>query len=327
MKFISPPSKGTSLAFKCKVGITVIWLLLGAVLGYLFLVIAFCLPTNRMRSHLESTPDVFYNGSVALVKDDLATHLDYLTEVTILSEAIYDGNESPFVKAAAIYSVLPPEGDENWSYRKLISSLSATNESAHGPYDRYWQGQLAILRPLLLLLDYKDILRLNTLVQLFLMLWIAYLLSCHSLTHLLFPLALMFCSLTPIATGICLQYTPCFLIMAIGCVVLLRHTNIINKFNWLFFLSLGMATSYFDFLTYPLVTLGIPLILYLQLETSSPSQRFSKLQLALYRGALVILVSGQKNGCLVLSSCRKTSFLKHITALFSVLLMKHWGKP
>ena len=39
----------------------------------------------------------------------------------------------------------------------------------HGPYDRYWQGQLAILRPLLLLLDYKDILRLNTLVQLFLM--------------------------------------------------------------------------------------------------------------------------------------------------------------
>ena len=52
MKFISPPSKGTSLTFKCKVGITVIWLLLGAVLGYLFLVIAFCLPTNRMRSHL-----------------------------------------------------------------------------------------------------------------------------------------------------------------------------------------------------------------------------------------------------------------------------------
>lgn len=113
MKFISPSSKGTSLTFKCKVGITVIWLLLGAVLGYLFLVIAFCLPTNRMRSHLESTPDVFYNGSVALVKDDLATHLDYLTEATILSEAIYDGNESPFVKAAAIYSVLPPEGDEN----------------------------------------------------------------------------------------------------------------------------------------------------------------------------------------------------------------------
>ena len=132
MKFISPPSKGTSLTFKCKVGTTVIWLLLGAVLGYLFLVIAFCLPTNRMRSHLESTPDVFYNGSVALVKDDLATHLDYLTEATILSEAIYDGNESPFVKAAAIYSVLPPEGDENWSYRKLISMC--TSGAASSPF-------------------------------------------------------------------------------------------------------------------------------------------------------------------------------------------------
>ena len=39
---------------------------------------------------------LFYNGSVALVKDDLATHLDYLTEATILSEAIYDGNEMSF---------------------------------------------------------------------------------------------------------------------------------------------------------------------------------------------------------------------------------------
>ena len=55
MKFISPPSKGTSLTFKCKVGITVIWLLLGAVLGYLFLVIAFCLPTNRTVSYTHLT--------------------------------------------------------------------------------------------------------------------------------------------------------------------------------------------------------------------------------------------------------------------------------
>ena len=138
------------------------------------------------------------------------------------------------------------------------------------------------MRPLLLLLDYKDILRLNTLVQLFLML-----MDCSSVI-LSFINSPSFSSGTnvllfnpdsyrhlPSIYSVFSHYGYC-------CVVLLRHTNIINKFNWLFFLSLGMATSYFDFLTYPLVTLGIPLILYLQLETSSPSQRFFQITTLLF---------------------------------------------
>lgn len=50
MKFISPPSKGTSLTFKCKVGITVIWLLLGAAFGGCFrlFVLSYCvLPAHQ----------------------------------------------------------------------------------------------------------------------------------------------------------------------------------------------------------------------------------------------------------------------------------------
>ena len=92
-----------------KFGLAALWLSGWAVVGYLLLVIAFSLPTARMRSHLESTADTFANGSVVLVKDDMSTHLDYLTEAMILSEAIYDGGESAVTKAAAIYSVTPPQ--------------------------------------------------------------------------------------------------------------------------------------------------------------------------------------------------------------------------
>lgn len=231
-----------------------------------------------MRSHLESTPDTFSNGSIILVKDDSSTHLDYLTEATILSEAIYDGDESAFTKAAAIYSVIvPSNGTPSWSYAKLTAAVFSDSDAPHGAYARYWQGQNAVLRPLLMLLDYKDILRLNMLVQLGLMLGIAYLLPQRWLGYLLLPFVILFCALTPAATSICLQYTPCFLITAAGCVFLLYRPDTVQKNAWLFFLSLGMATSYFDFLTYPLVTLGVPLVLYLHLQDTSWKQHLRQI--------------------------------------------------
>lgn len=219
-----------------KFGLAAFWLIGWAAIGYLLLVVAFSLPTARMRSHLESTPDTFSNGSVVLVKDDTSTHLDYLTEATILSEAIYDGDESAFTKAAAIYSIIPPSDETlNWSYAKLTAALSSNRDAAYGAYARYWQGQNAILRPLLLLFDYKDILRLNMLVQLGLMLWIAYLLPRRQLGYLLLPFVILFGALTPAATSLCLQYTPCFLIMAGGCAFLLCYPDAVKSILGCFF--------------------------------------------------------------------------------------------
>lgn len=246
-------------------GKAVLWLLIWAVAGYLLLVAAYSLPVDKMRSHLESTTETFRNGNVDLIKDDVATSLDYLTEPLILAEAVYNGSESAFVKAAAIYSAdASANGEETWSYRKITNALAPDNEATRVPYSRYWQGELAILKPLLLFFDYKDILRLNLLVQLLLMFAMVQLAAQKQL-KLLLPLVLLFGALTPATTAMCLQYTPCFLVMGAGCVFLLRRTDAVQRAPWLFFLSLGMATSYFDFLTYPLVTLCVPLVFWLLL--------------------------------------------------------------
>ena len=59
MKFISTPIQRDFTYIQVQSRYHCYLAAFGAVLGYLFLVIAFCLPTNRMRSHLESTPDAF----------------------------------------------------------------------------------------------------------------------------------------------------------------------------------------------------------------------------------------------------------------------------
>ena len=50
--------------------------------------------------------------------------------------------------------------------------------------------------------------------------------------------------------------------------MLLFHEKLKNKYGY-FFLIIGMMTSFFDLLTYPVATFGIPIILFFILENKS----------------------------------------------------------
>lgn len=242
-----------------------ILLLAGAVVGYLLLVLVYCLPVERMQRHLESCVDAFAEGPITLVKDDTGMWVDYLTDSMILAEAVYQGDESPWNQAAAVYSsAIDAEGEEAWTLRLIQAALQ--EEQTGAAYARYWHGNLIFLKPLLLFFDYKDILTLNMLAELLMMLWIAQLLVQRNCRHLLLPMALAFGMLTPVAMALCLQYIPCFYVMAIACILLLKFPDFVRRHTALYFLGIGIATCYFDFLTFPLITLGIPLVLYLLLE-------------------------------------------------------------
>lgn len=83
---------------------------------------------------------------------------------------------------------------------------------------------------------------------------------------------------SPYIIPLCLQYTTVFFPLLIGLIVLLRkHEWFLNNNRLIFyFLIMGIVTSYFDLLTYPLVTWGIPLFLVLAMSSSSEVS-FSKL--------------------------------------------------
>lgn len=241
-----------------------ILLLAGAIVGYLLLVLVYCLPVERMQQHLESCVDAFADGPTTLLKDDTGMWVDYLTDSMILAEAVYKGEESPWNQAAAVYSnAIDAEGDAPWTLRLIQAALE--EEQTGAAYARYWHGNLIFLKPLLLVFDYKDILTLNMLAELLMMLWIAQLLVQRNLKHLLLPMTLAFGMLTPVAMALCLQYIPCFYVMAIACILLLKFPDFVRRHAGLYFLGIGIATCYFDFLTFPLITLSVPLVLYLLL--------------------------------------------------------------
>lgn len=81
--------------------------------------------------------------------------------------------------------------------------------------------------------------------------------------------------LMPIALAKSLQFSTCFYILSLGTILvsLLSKKYDFNKI-WMIFLYMGILTAFFDFLTYPIATLGIPLLVYLSSIDSDEKNKY-----------------------------------------------------
>ena len=140
-------------------------------------------------------------------------------------------------------------------------------------YYRYWHGYQIFLRPLLVFFQIHQIRFIGAFVFHGLLLAIILLLHKKSkVAPWLFLWVMMFCPITEIPTN--LHYMSTFVPMLSAMVyVLLRNPQQKMEHLTLFFMVVGMCTSYFDLLSTPLITLGMPLCLCLYL--SPEEERFS----------------------------------------------------
>lgn len=142
-------------------------------------------------------------------------------------------------------------------------------------YARYWHGYLVFLKPLLTIFNYQQIRYLLALGQLALVVLIVGLLSAKGKGLYGVPVVLTYFFLNPAVCSLSLQYSTILLLTLLELVVILLRAEQYaeDRQLWLYhFFIVGCLTSYFDFLTYPLVTLGVPLIFLLsQYEESCQS--------------------------------------------------------
>ena len=82
------------------------------------------------------------------------------------------------------------------------------------------------------------------------------------------PLGAALLVLNPISTALCLQYTDVYLLTLVFGILLLWRRTDGQKFGCLLYLWLGIGVGFFDFLTYPVASLGILLAIELTVSTS-----------------------------------------------------------
>lgn len=235
-------------------------LILGSILGTVLLIGVFSLPTESIYNHVKDSTYIFdIEGTYPLINENSSKMLDNYTDALMLSEAAYNKEDVGIVeKAMAVYS---PAIQGYTPDQTLSIYMKNGSEYTAGDYTRYWHGFLVVLKPMLLYCNYLGIRGINRVVQVCMAILVVFCLYKKKMKHAIVPFLVSYLFLRPDALGLSLQYSSIYYIvtMAILSIVLCREKIERKCLYPIVFLIIGMCTSYFDFLTYPLVTLGLPL--------------------------------------------------------------------
>lgn len=244
-------------------------ILVCAVAAVALLTAAFAMPDTRIRAHLtESATNRVFLENLAyefIIDGQLLTFTDNHADARFLMSACNWNTDTQTAMQRAMEAAFPNVDGILFRPQSLheIFAKGATNYTLY-PYARYWHGIQLVMRPLLFFFTYAQIGTLNGIVQALLLGIILMLMAKRGLRLE----AVAFCvALTCIGAYIfsaSISLSICYYIFLAAMILMLtRHEWLMQSQRYLFFfLGLGIATAFFDTLTWPTVTFGVPMILY-----------------------------------------------------------------
>ena len=236
---------------------------LAAILAGTLLLSAVCLiPSDRMDTNLYDSGSTFAKeGTYPILYSWCQSQLDNWTDSLILMISAYDSDENPFMQAmSGTRNTIPDAGTP---CQELIAHYYKGQPfEAHEPYYQYWHGYQVVIRPLLSVLNYSGMRILNGILQTGLLVILCVLMVRCGLRRYVLPYLVCVAMLMPVALAMSLQFSSCYYILTLGSIAVLLAKDHLEQNDGLIFLYMGIATAYFDFLTYPAATLGIPAVFY-----------------------------------------------------------------
>lgn len=129
-------------------------------------------------------------------------------------------------------------------------------------YARYWHGYLPILRALLIFFDIAGIRKMLLIIFIILFIWLIKLMKekIGIMVSIIFAIALILEGYFYVSYS--LESAPIFIVMMISSIVLLKRIDKIKSL-YLYIFVISCITNFVDYLTVPLITLAIPLLIYI----------------------------------------------------------------
>lgn len=239
----------------------------GIIAGLLLLALVYMLPTWRVNYHIgESMWTLREEGTYPKIKT--GEMLDNSTDAKMV-DIIYNKGET-FAEDMLLCRYI---SDENVYVADTLFNYmrgEADKDFEEISYGRYWHGYQSVLTPLFFFFNISQIRTLNMAAQIVLIFAIVALLGMRQRADMIIPFASMYLTLAPISLFYSFQfsstfYVMCFLLLA----VLLKYDKwSFTKLCFAFEVA-GILEAYFDFLTYPAVSFGVPMIMYFTLDASA----------------------------------------------------------
>ncbi len=227
----------------------------------LSMTIVHLIPSDALRDNVQKSANVIKDeGLYPELAGIWFFKKDNFTDVLMLNIAISSEDHSPL--NTALRNVYYCSDD------LIEATLSVSNneyDNLHQiSYGRYWHGYLTILRPLLSVMSYPLIRFLNYLLFLILITLLIWKLNrkVSKTVAVIFGLVLLLINFWVVPCS--MQFSTCFYITFISILIMLQYDFILSTLEntICFFFIVGGLTSFFDLLTTPQITLGLPLILF-----------------------------------------------------------------
>ena len=246
-------------------------------LTYLILLLTFTLlmlgtytlPSSLITDNVIASAQQLQNeGQAAHLINSRLGRLDNYTDALMLNLAISSDTKHPL--RSAMLNPYYDNDDED------VAKSVNTERVAHGQtnglekrfYGRYWQGYLLTLKPMLILFSLHGLRIVNCLLMLLLSLATLWLIwqKIGKIEALLFLLSLLLVYFPVVPFS--LQYSTCFYLMFLSMLAVMLYPGLTSTSRSLAltFFIIGGITSFFDFLTTPQLTLGMPLLVCLLIQ-------------------------------------------------------------
>ena len=128
-------------------------------------------------------------------------------------------------------------------------------------YGRYWHGYLVIYRPLLILFNITELRIFLLITFIALLIYFMYLLRKRFSTSIMLIYGISLICSGYLSASYSLESSPIFLVTMISSIIYLIKIDKMKNFG-LYIFAIGCIANYFDFLTVPLISLGVPCSLY-----------------------------------------------------------------
>ncbi|MBQ9020490.1 MAG: hypothetical protein IJ113_00545 [Eggerthellaceae bacterium] len=244
----------------------VISLVVSCVLGIALLAGAFSLPMESVHAHAEADKARFMDIEQPVALEYPCMWADRYTDALMVLEPLYQ-ETLDIALLDRVLSVYQPVGSED-SAMKLLHFLDGVKQGDPISYGRYWHGYEVIFVPLLQVFTYTQVIVFNAVFLLAMALLIVLLLFKRRLDWLVLPFLLCFVCMTPwvVAKSMCYMASLSLALIGTAAVLAWGSAWVKRGVAPIAFCIIGIVVNYLDFMDFPLVSLGMPLVVLVSLE-------------------------------------------------------------
>ena len=237
---------------------------------FTFAVLSCLLPDRSIKMHIDESAQKMVEEGLypqAIIRMEQC-QMDNFTDALIMNQMYNIDRKHPITSAMKM--IRSSEKGRDWDQPGLLLRKVNGENLEEQHYARYWHGSTFLFRPLFLVMDFLTLRHILFIVSslLIVLLLCAYYPKAGLMKTI--ALALGFLLTYGFVMQFSMQFFPVLALTIIGSLLVVKRKQSDN--SGLLFFVIGSMTCYFDLLTTPLLTLGIPMAVMLSLKREDEFQ-------------------------------------------------------